>query len=81
MRMHIVVIAWLFVTFTMALTMGAAAGIAFFSVLGVAPVMLYGWMIVRRRAAARRDSRATAAANRDGAHAERRGDDGEQGSR
>ena len=79
--MHIVLMAWLFVTFTMALTMGAAAGIAFFSVLGVAPVTLYTWLIVRRRAAARRDSRASAAAKRDGAQVERRDDDGEQPSR
>lgn len=80
MRMHVVVIAWLFVTFTMALTMGAPAGIVFFGVLGVAPVTLYVWMIVRRRAAAPRDSPATAATNRDGARAERRDDDDEQGS-
>lgn len=81
MPMHIVLIAWLFVTFTMALTMGAAAGIAFFGVLGVAPVTLYAWMIVRRRAATRRASRASATMNGDGAQGERGDDDDEQASR
>jgi hypothetical protein len=39
--MHIIVIAWLFVTFTMALTMRSAlAGIVLFCLLGLAPVAL-----------------------------------------
>jgi Flp pilus assembly protein TadB len=39
--MHIVVAAWLFVTFTMALTLSNAwAGLAFFAVVGLLPVVL-----------------------------------------
>jgi len=51
--MHILIIAWLFITFTMALTLRAVAGIAFFCVVGLAPVALYLWLAVRRRATAR----------------------------
>jgi hypothetical protein len=51
--MHIVIIAWLFVFFTVALTLGALEGIAFFLVAGVAPVALYVILLVRRRATAR----------------------------
>ena len=47
--MHIVIIAWLFITFTMALTMRSAlAGIALFVALGVAPVALLVAVSVRR---------------------------------
>lgn len=47
--MHIVVLAWLFVTFTMALTMHSAlAGIAFFVALGLAPVGLLVALLARR---------------------------------
>jgi hypothetical protein len=51
--MHIVIIAWLFVTFTVALTLGVLEGIAFFLVVGLAPVALYVILLVRRRATAR----------------------------
>jgi hypothetical protein len=51
--MHIVIIAWLFVTFTIALTLGGLEGIAFFAFAGVAPVALYVVLLVRRRATAR----------------------------
>ena len=52
--MHIVILAWLFVIFTMALTFRSGlAGAAFFVAAGVAPVLLYGWLAVRRRRAAR----------------------------
>jgi hypothetical protein len=47
--MHLVIIAWLFVIFTMALTMRSAlAGIALFAALGVAPVALYMSLAIRR---------------------------------
>jgi hypothetical protein len=37
--MHIVIAAWMFVTFTMALTLSSAgAGIAFFALVGLGPV-------------------------------------------
>lgn len=53
--MHIVVIAWLFVTFTMALTMRSAlAGVALFVTLGLGPVLIY-CAIAMRRARARRE--------------------------
>jgi hypothetical protein len=48
--MHIVVLAWLYVTFAMALTMpSVAAGIAFFVVAGLAPVAILAALAVRRR--------------------------------
>jgi len=51
---HIVILAWLFVTFTMALTFRSAlAGLAFFVVAGLGPVALYAWLALRRRRAAR----------------------------
>ena len=53
--MHLVIIAWLFVTFTMALTMKSAlAGIALFMTVGLLPVVLY-FAIAMRRSRARRD--------------------------
>jgi len=53
-RMHIVILAWLFVTFTMALTFhSGAAGVAFFAGAGLAPVALYAWLAIRRRRALR----------------------------
>lgn len=48
-RVHLVIIAWLFVISTMALTMRSAlAGIALFVGLGVAPVALYMALAIRR---------------------------------
>jgi hypothetical protein len=47
--MHIVVLGWLYVTFAMALTMGALAGIAFFVVVGLAPVAAWAIVVARRR--------------------------------
>jgi len=53
--MHIVAMAWLYVTLTMALTLsGALAGAAFFMAVGVLPVAL-GALLARRRARSRRD--------------------------
>jgi hypothetical protein len=47
--MHLVVMAWLFVIGTMAMTSSSALdGIAFFAAAGVAPVALYAWILVRR---------------------------------
>jgi len=52
--MHIVVIAWLYITATMALAFTHAwAGAAFFVSAGLLPVMLYTWLAIRRRRAAR----------------------------
>ncbi|HEY1329160.1 MAG TPA: hypothetical protein VGI14_19645 [Casimicrobiaceae bacterium] len=52
--MHIVIIAWLYITATMALAFSnALAGIAFFVGVGLLPVMLYLWLAMRRRRAAR----------------------------
>ena len=56
--MHIVIIAWLFVAFTMALTMRAVAGTVFFLVAGLLPVLLYAALAQRRRRAARVRARA-----------------------
>jgi hypothetical protein len=58
--MHLVIIAWLFVVFTMALTMkSAAAGVALFVFLGLGPVLLY-FAILSRRTRSRRDRTAPA---------------------
>ena len=47
--MHIVVIGWLFVIGTMALTLSSPlAAIAFFVCAGVAPVALAVWLAARR---------------------------------
>lgn len=56
--MHIVVAAWMFVTFTMALTLSSAwAGIAFFAGVGLLPVALLLVLAARhRRARARSPS-------------------------
>jgi uncharacterized protein (DUF2062 family) len=52
--MHIVILAWLYVTFTMALTMGSVlAGLATFLGLGLAPVALWAAIRVRRHRARR----------------------------
>lgn len=48
--MHIVVIAWLYVTFAMALTMpGVLSGAAFFLAVGIGPVALAAALASRRR--------------------------------
>jgi len=53
--MHIVIMAWLFVIGTMALTWtSVGGGIAFFAVAGVAPVAFYAWIKLRRLEATRR---------------------------
>jgi hypothetical protein len=52
--MHIVIVAWLFVTFTMSLTMRPVAGVSFFACAGLLPVILYAMLAVWRRRAARR---------------------------
>jgi hypothetical protein len=50
--MHIVVAAWMFVTFTMALTLSSVwAGLAFFAVMGLGPVALLMSLAARRRRA------------------------------
>jgi len=50
--MHLVIMAWLFVIGTMALTMSSVvAGLAFFAGVGVAPVALYAWLMLRRTGA------------------------------
>lgn len=47
--MHLVIAAWLFVIFTMSLTMRSAiAGIALFVAAGVVPVALYLMLAIRR---------------------------------
>jgi hypothetical protein len=52
--MHIVVMAWLFITATMALAFrNGWAGAAFFACAGLAPVVLYALLAIRRRRAAR----------------------------
>jgi len=52
--MHLVIMAWLFVIGTMALTMSSVvAGLAFFAGVGVAPVALYAWLRLRRAGASR----------------------------
>jgi hypothetical protein len=53
--MHLVIIAWLFVIFTMALTMKSVlAGVVLFVAAGLLPVMLY-LAIAMRRSRARRE--------------------------
>ena len=47
--MHIVMMAWLYVTLLMSLTLSSAlAGVAFFLFVGVAPVLLFATLAVRR---------------------------------
>jgi glucose dehydrogenase len=52
-RMHIVIVGWIFITFTMALTMRPLAGAFFFVMAGLVPVLLYAALALRRRRAAR----------------------------
>jgi hypothetical protein len=48
--MHVVVAAWLFVIFTMALTLSSAwIGVAFFTFVGLGPVVLLVLLAARRR--------------------------------
>jgi len=62
---HIVVLAWLYVTFAMALTMPLPAGAAWFALAGLGPVVL--WMLLRvRRDRARRRREADAQEARPG---------------
>jgi hypothetical protein len=64
-RVHIVVIAWLFVTFTMALTLrSAVAGIALFVVLGLGPVLLLA-MLAAKRVRSRRERATPSVRERD----------------
>jgi hypothetical protein len=52
--MHLVVMAWLFVIGTMALTSASVlGGLAFFAGAGVAPVAFYAWIKLRRLRAMR----------------------------
>ena len=52
--MHLVVMAWLFVIGTMAMTFASAlAGVAFFAAAGLAPVAFYAWVKLRRAGPAR----------------------------
>ena len=54
--MHIVILAWLFVIFTMALTMNShLAGLAWFVIVGLGPVAVVA-AIARSRQRARNDS-------------------------
>ena len=47
--MYIVIMAWVYVTLLMSLTLSSAlAGVAFFLFLGVAPVLLFATLAVRR---------------------------------
>ncbi len=47
--MHLVIIAWLYVTLTMALAMHSiVAGVALFVFIGAAPVMLIAALALRR---------------------------------
>ena len=47
--MHIVIMAWLFVIGTMALTStSVVGGVAFFAFAGVAPLAFYAWITLRR---------------------------------
>lgn len=52
--MHLVIMAWLFVIGTMALTWPSVlGGLAFFVAIGVAPVAFYAWVKLRRLRAGR----------------------------
>jgi hypothetical protein len=59
--MHIVIVAWLFITFTMSLTMRPVAGVLFFGCAGLVPVMLYAALALRRRRVARQRAPTVAA--------------------
>jgi hypothetical protein len=46
---HIVLLAWLYVMLTMALTLDSLwAGLAWFALLGIAPVLVAAWLAARR---------------------------------
>ena len=65
--MHIVVMAWLFVIGTMALTWPSVlGGVAFFAAAGVAPVALYAWLKLRRLRGRRRWRKGSQCASCDG---------------
>jgi len=49
--MHIVALAWLFVVFTVALTLSPLAGVALVVVGGIAPIALVAALALRRRGA------------------------------
>ena len=56
--MHIVILAWLYVTFAMALAMsGVVTGAAFFAGVGIAPILLVWAVVVRRVRNRRTDAR------------------------
>ncbi len=64
-HVHIVIIAWLYITLLMALTLSnALAGVAFFALLGLAPVLLYA-ALAARRARRQREERAGSVRERD----------------
>jgi len=64
--MHIVVAAWMFVTFTMALTLSSVwAGLVFFAVVGLGPVGLLVALAARRRRASVPQEHVHAADDRD----------------
>jgi hypothetical protein len=56
--MHIVLMAWLYVTLAMALTMDTLlGGIALFGLIGLAPVLLVAMLAARRLRMQRRQQR------------------------
>lgn len=67
--MHLVILAWLFVIFTLALTMRSlVAGVTLFVVVGLGPVLVY-LAIALRRVRARREREAQVSLPRDDADA------------
>jgi hypothetical protein len=63
---HIVVIAWLYVTFAMALAMpGFASGVAFFALAGLLPALLVAALAGRRLRRRRAQATAPSAIERD----------------
>jgi len=74
--MHLVIMAWLFVIGTMALTWSSVpGGIAFFAAAGVAPVAFYAWVKLRHLRAGR-GARTRASLLQERVH---HGDDGDAG--
>lgn len=64
-HVHIVVIAWLYITLLMALTLSSAlAGAALFALLGLTPVLLYA-TLAARRVRRQREERAGSVRERD----------------
>ena len=64
--MHIVILAWLFVTFTMALTMRPlVVAVAFFLAVGLGPVAILAALAARRRRASMRVARVDHGDDRD----------------